>query len=95
MLRAAGMSRTQVWRSVLVEAGILGLIGSVVGCLAGVIVGALLVATSGGRVEAAVQLPWPTIGAGLLVGVALAMLAAAQPARVAGRRSIVRAVRGE
>ena len=31
MLRAAGMSRRQVWRSVLVEAGILGLIGAIVG----------------------------------------------------------------
>jgi putative ABC transport system permease protein len=95
MLRAAGMSRNQAWRSVLVEAGVVGLIGSVVGCGAGVIVGVLLVATAGGRLEVGIALPWPTMGGGLVVGVALAMLAAAQPARVAGRRSIVRAVRGE
>ena len=35
MLRAVGMSRRQVWRSVLVEAGILGAIGAVVGSVAG------------------------------------------------------------
>ena len=95
MLRAAGMSRRQVWRSVLVEAGILGLISSVVGCATGLAVGILLVATAGGRVEAGIVLPLPTIALALAGGIALAMLAAAQPARIAGRRSIVAAVRGE
>jgi putative ABC transport system permease protein len=95
MLRAAGMSRRQVWRSVLVEAGILGLIGSLVGIVAGVLVGALLVATAGGAADAGIRMPWPAIGIALLIGVSLSMLAAAQPARIAGRRSIVAAVRGE
>ncbi len=92
MLRAVGMSRRQVWRSVLVEAGILGAIGALVGSGAGVIVGWLLVWTAGGG--AVIALPWPTIALVILLGVALAMLAAAQPARIAGRRSIVAAVRG-
>ena len=35
------------------------------------------------------------MGVALLIGVSLSMLAAAQPARIAGRRSIVSAVRGE
>ncbi len=95
MLRAVGMSRRQVWRSVLVEAGILGLIGSLVGAAAGVAIGIVLVATAGGPVEAGIRLPWPTIGLALVVGVSLSMLAAAQPARIAGRRSIVSAVRGD
>jgi putative ABC transport system permease protein len=95
MLRAAGMSRRQVWRSVLVEAGILGLIGSVVGIVAGVLVGIVLVATAGGTTDAGIRLPWPAMGIALVLGVSLSMLAAAQPARIAGRRSIVAAVRGE
>jgi putative ABC transport system permease protein len=95
MLRAAGMSRRQVWRSVLVEAGILGAIGGVMGSLAGVAIGILLVATSGGRVEAAIRVPWPTIAFAVGLGIVLAMLAAAQPARIAGARSIVSAVRGD
>ena len=95
VLRAAGMSRRQVWRSVLVEGGIVGLIGSVVGSATGIAVGILLVAASGGRVDTGIHVPWPTIALALVVGVSLAMLAAAQPARIAGRRSIVSAVRGE
>jgi putative ABC transport system permease protein len=95
MLRAAGMTRRQVWRSVLVEAGILGAIGALVGVAAGIVIGVLLVATAGGRLDLGVQLPWGTIAFALVLGVLLAMLAAAQPARLAGQRSIVSAVRGE
>jgi len=94
MLRAAGMSRSQVWRSVLVEAGILGAIGALVGSIAGVAIGALL-AGGGASGWSGVVVPWPAIGLSLVLGVALAMLAAAQPARMAGRMSIVAAVRGE
>lgn len=94
MLRAAGMSRRQVWRSVLVEAGILGAIGAIVGSLAGIAIGVLLVLTAGGRIEDGIRLPGTTILLTMVLGVALAMLAAAQPARLAGRRSIVSAIRG-
>jgi putative ABC transport system permease protein len=95
VLRAAGMSRRQVWRSVLVEGGILGLIGWLVGSATGIAVAVVLMAASSGRIDAGIRLPWPTIVLALVVGVSLAMLAAAQPARIAGRRSIVSAVRGE
>lgn len=94
MLRAVGMSRRQVWRSVLVEAGILGAIGGVMGSLAGIGVGMLLVLTAGGRLEAGIRLPWTSIGFAIVLAVTLAMVAAAQPARIAGSRSIVSAVRG-
>jgi putative ABC transport system permease protein len=93
MLRAVGMTRRQVWRSVLVEAGILGAIGGLVGSAAGIGIGWLLVVSAGGT-QAGIRLPWPTIVLALVMGIALAMLAAAQPARIAGRRSIVAAVRG-
>jgi putative ABC transport system permease protein len=95
MLRAVGMSRRQVWRSVVVEAGILGLVGSVVGCAVGLAVGVVMVATAGGRLDAGLRLPWATIVVALVAGLSLSMLAAAQPARIAGRASIVAAVRGE
>lgn len=94
MLRAAGMSRDQVWRSVLVEAGILGAVGGVVGSAAGVAIGLLLAGTgAAGSLPSAV--PWPIVALAIALGVSLAMLAAAQPARLAGRVSIVAAVRGE
>jgi len=92
VLRAAGMTRRQVWRSVVVEAGITGLVGAICGIFAGIAIGALMVVVSGGPVADAMNLPWLAIGVALVLGVVLAMLAAAYPARLASRISIVRAV---
>jgi putative ABC transport system permease protein len=92
VLRAAGMTRRQVWRSVVVEAGITGLAGSLFGVLTGLAVGALMVVFAGGALEAALGVPWAAVGLAVVLGVVLAMLAAAYPARLASRLSIVRAV---
>ncbi len=92
VLRAAGMTRAQVWRSVVVEAGITGLIGSLCGVAAGLVVGALMLAITGDPWDPTVAIPWAAVGLALVLGVALAMLAAAYPARLASRLSIVRAV---
>ncbi len=95
ILRAAGMSRQQVWRSVVVEAGVLGLAGALLGIVLGLAVGALMVILAGGRLDVAGGVPWAVIGLALVLGVVLAMLAAAYPARLASRLSIVRAVQYE
>lgn len=92
VLRAAGMTRRQVWRSVVVEAGVTGAIGAVGGILAGSGIGALMIVLSGGRLEAGTVIPWFAVFAALGLGIGLAMLAAAYPAHVASRISIVRAV---
>jgi putative ABC transport system permease protein len=92
VLRAAGMTRRQVWRSVVVEAGITGLVGAICGVAAGFVVGGLMVALSGGRWDLAIAVPWLAVGVAFVLGVALAMLAAAYPARLASGISIVRAV---
>ena len=92
VLRAAGMTRRQVWRSVVVEAGITGLVGALCGVAAGLVVGGLMVVLAGGRWEIATAVPWPAVGAAFALGVVLAMLAAAYPARLASGVSIVRAV---
>jgi putative ABC transport system permease protein len=95
ILRAAGMTRDQVWRSVVVEAGVLGLAGALLGIALGLVVGAQMVVMAGGKVDLAAGVPWPIIGLALALGVAVAMLAAAYPARIASRLSIVRAVQYE
>ena len=95
ILRAAGMTRRQVWRSVVVEAGILGLAGALLGIVLGLVVGALMVVLAGGRLDVATGIPWSIIGLALVLGVVVAMLAAAYPARIASRLSIVRAVQYE
>ncbi len=92
ILRAAGMTRRQVWRSVVVEAGILGLAGALLGVALGLIVGALMVVLAGGTLEVAADIPWQVVGFTIALGVAVAMLAAAYPARLAARLPIVRAV---
>ncbi len=92
ILRATGMTRGQVWRSVVVEAGVLGLSGAVLGIAVGLIVGALMVVLAGGRLDVAGIVPWSIISLALGIGVAASMLAAAYPARIASRLSIVRAV---
>jgi putative ABC transport system permease protein len=92
VLRAAGMTRRQVWRSVVVEAGITGLVGAICGVAAGVVVGSLMVVLAGGRWEPSAAVPWLAIAAAFALGVTLAMLAAAYPARLASSVSIVRAV---
>ena len=63
ILRAAGMSRQQVWRSVVVEAGVLGLAGALLGIVLGLGVGAMMVVLAGGRLDVAGGVPWPVIGA--------------------------------
>jgi predicted lysophospholipase L1 biosynthesis ABC-type transport system permease subunit len=95
ILRAAGMTRRQVWRSVVVEAGILGLAGALLGIVLGLVVGALMVLLAGDQLDIATGIPWSIIGLALVLGVAVAMIAAAYPARIASRLSIVRAVQYE
>ena len=95
VLRAAGMTRRQVWRSVVVEAGILGLAGAGLGIVLGLIVGGLLVLLPGGRLDVAATIPWQVVGLSLVLGVAVAMLAAAYPARLAAGLPIVQAVKFE
>jgi putative ABC transport system permease protein len=95
VLRATGMTRRQVGRMVVVEAGILGLIGAVLGIATGLAAGAVMVTLAGGDLELPSQLALPAVATCLVLGVAVSMLAAYYPARLAGRLSIVRAVQFE
>jgi putative ABC transport system permease protein len=96
VLRASGMTRSQVWRMVVVEAGVLGIVGAILGCVTGLLAGQAMIGLGGG---AALSLPfepdWRTILAAAAFGVVVAMLAAIWPARLAARLSIVRAVQYE
>jgi putative ABC transport system permease protein len=95
ILRAVGMTRRQVWRMVVVEAGIVGLVGAVIGIVTGVLLGVVMVVLTGGTVDVSTVVPWLSVGLAFVLGVVLAMLAAAYPATIAGRITIVRAVRYE
>ena len=94
VLRAAGMTRGQVRRTVVVEAGILGIVGSIVGIVTGLLAGAILVLLAGGG-PLILEVPWASIGVAILLGVGISTAAAWYPARLASRLAIVAAVQHE
>lgn len=95
VLRAIGMTRRQVARMVVVEAGVLGLVGAFLGCLLGIAAGATLLVFGGAGSLAAFEVPWSTVAVAAALGVLVAMVAAYQPARLAGRAAIIQTVQFE
>lgn len=91
VLRATGLTRRQAWRLVLLEAAILGLVGALLGALAGLATGAMLIQLTGGS-GVPYQAPWAAAAAALGGGIVLAVVAALYPARLASRVEIVGAL---
>lgn len=97
LMRAIGSSRKQVNRSVLLEAVLLGIVGSILGVAAGVglavglmkLMGAMGMELSTGDLTVA----WTTPAIGLALGVIVTVLAAYVPARRAGKVSPMAALR--
>ncbi len=80
---------------IVVEAGVLGVVGAIIGCATGVLAGGALVALAGGDLRLSLAPDWRVVVIAAAFGIAVAMLAAAWPARLAARVSIVRAVQYE
>jgi putative ABC transport system permease protein len=95
VLRATGMTSRQVWSMVVIEAGVLGLVGSVVGAVVGLLVGAVLVAWSSQGVGFAFDPPWASIVLAMCFGILVSITASIYPAGLASRLSIVRALQHE
>ncbi|MFD3566155.1 ABC transporter permease [Streptomyces sp. NPDC058667] len=97
LMRAIGSSRRQVNRSVLVEAVLLGVVGSVAGVAAGVglAVGLMELMSSMGMELSTRDLTvkWTTPAVGLALGIVVTVLAAYVPARRAGKVSPMAALR--
>ncbi|MEV6115755.1 FtsX-like permease family protein [Streptomyces sp. NPDC052109] len=97
LMRAIGSSRKQVNRSVLIEALLLGVIGSLLGVGAGVgiAVGLMkLMGQMGMHLSTDdLTVAWTTPAVGLLLGVVVTVLAAYLPARRAGKVSPMAALR--
>jgi putative ABC transport system permease protein len=97
MLRTLGATRRMVARSVLIEAALLGLIGTVFGLGLGVALAEGLVVITREALKVPVgdlQFPWWALVAAVLTGVGTSVLGAMWPARRAGRTSPIRAVLG-
>ncbi|WP_081239248.1 ABC transporter permease [Streptomyces viridosporus] len=97
LMRAIGSSRGQVNRSVLIEALLLGVVGSVLGAGAGVglAVGLMkLMGLMGMELSTDdLTVAWTTPAIGLVLGVVVTVLAAYLPARRAGKISPMAALR--
>jgi putative ABC transport system permease protein len=97
MLRTLGATRGMVARSVLIEAALLGLVGTALGLGVGVALAEGLVVITREALEVPVgdlQFPWWAPVAAVLTGVGTSVLGAMWPARRAGRTSPIRAVLG-
>jgi putative ABC transport system permease protein len=79
---------------VVVEAGILGIVGSMLGIVAGLVAGGILVVLSG-EAPLVIEVPWASLVVAVLLGVGVSMAAAWYPARLASRLAIVAAVQHE
>ncbi|MEO6502655.1 MAG: FtsX-like permease family protein [Jatrophihabitantaceae bacterium] len=99
LLRAVGASLRQVSRSVLLEASLVGLVGSVLGIAGGVGLAyglrALLNSFNVGLPEGALQLRPRTIIIALAIGIGVTMFSAYSPARRAAKIAPVAAMREE
>jgi putative ABC transport system permease protein len=99
LLRAIGADRKQVRRSVLLEAGAIGAIGSAVGLVGGIGLAyglhALLDALDLGLPSGGLVLSTRTVVVALLAGIGVTMLSAFAPARRAGKVPPVAAMREE
>jgi putative ABC transport system permease protein len=98
LLRAVGASRRQVVRVVLGEALVIGLVGGVLGLLAGIGLAAALQALVGSfglRISGGLPVHGRTVLASLLIGVLVTTASAVLPALRAGRISPVAAMRDD
>ena len=98
ILRATGAMRRQVMKIVLVESGMIGLIGALLGAIAGVLLALVLVHVIntqyfGWTIRMAID-PWVFVSA-VLAMVLAAMVAGIAPARLAAGRLAAEAVRSE
>jgi putative ABC transport system permease protein len=96
MLRTLGMTRSQVLSQILTEAGIIGVAGSLLGIGAGVLLSRGLIRVMElvvAQEVATVRVPSSGIATAVLVGVSVTLVAAAVPARQAGRISPLEALR--
>ena len=97
MLRAIGMTRKQVRQMILAEAGLMGIIGGILGLLFGIFLSKIfltgMTAMSGYKLD--LIIPLGGVITGLVVSILISQLAALQPANRANKTNILDAIHYE
>ena len=93
LVRALGMTRTQVGRMVRLEAVLIGLLGTTIGVAAGVLLGWVVVSSMDESIDLAFN--WARVGMIVVVGLLVGVLAAIIPTRRATRLDMLDAMRSE
>ncbi|MCL4393344.1 MAG: FtsX-like permease family protein, partial [Chloroflexi bacterium] len=96
-LRSIGLSRGQLARMVLAEAGAMGVLGSVFGIAVALPVSRVMVSgmSQGSGFPVTFVFPGAAFVAGVIIALVISQLAALYPTWRAGRINIVEAIRGE
>jgi putative ABC transport system permease protein len=94
MVRALGMTGQQVGRMIRMEAVLIGLLGTLIGIGAGVLL-SWVVVSSIEEVEIGLSFNWARVGLIFAVGVAVGVIASLLPARRATRLDMLEAMRSE
>lgn len=94
MVRALGMTGQQVGRMIRMEAVLIGLLGTLIGIGAGVLL-SWVVVSSIEEIEIGLSFNWARVGLIFAVGVAVGVIASLLPARRATRLDMLEAMRSE
>jgi putative ABC transport system permease protein len=96
LLRAVGATRSQVRGIILIQSGLFGLCGALMGSLVGLVLVAVMVrAAASLGFQPGYSVPWGVIGAVVVVVFLGCLLAVVLPARRASRASVVASIRYE
>ncbi|HSJ19782.1 MAG TPA: FtsX-like permease family protein [Nocardioidaceae bacterium] len=95
LLRAVGLSRSQLRRMVRLESVIVAVLGAVLGVLMGIAFGVALQRAIADQGIDVLAIPWVRLSAFVLVAAAVGVLAAVVPARRAARLDVLRAISTE
>jgi len=97
MLRAIGMTKTQVVRMVLAEAGLMGVVGGVIGVCTGIVLAKIMFIgmTTMSGYDLTFVLPPEGVAVSLIAAIIISQLAAVFPSRRAARVKILEAVHYE
>jgi putative ABC transport system permease protein len=97
MLRSIGMTRVQIVKMVLAEAGLLGIIGGLLGLVFGVVLTRIFLDSMAGMsgYKLSLVIPPETFWIGVVVALVVSQLAALLPALRAARTPVLEAIHYE